>query len=48
MPDKDWDDMTADEKADSLRWQLDRFINHVNSVLTRMDQRLDAIEEASK
>ena len=45
MPgDKDWDDMTADEKADILRLQLDNVVDRTNRAFNRYRRRIAAIE----
>ena len=43
MP-KDWDDMTADDKADRLRKQIERMANQINAGFSRIQHRVSAIE----
>lgn len=46
MPDS-WDQMSVSEKADWLRKELDRFINHQNGANMRLTNRIKALEDAA-
>ena len=41
---KQWDDMTADEKSDYLKRQLEHFIDHYNGAIARTIDRLEKVE----
>lgn len=43
---KQWKDMTANEKADSLKDQLEHFINHYNGAIARTVERVRILEES--
>jgi hypothetical protein len=44
MSEKDWKDMTADEKANKLSSMLDGTINQVNQVFMNLHRRVDTLE----
>lgn len=46
--DKDWGDMTPNEKADHLRREIGGIIRHMDNMFSQMNQRLSAMEAASK
>jgi len=44
MADKEWDEMSPDEKANELRGQIESIAAQVNAALGRVNRRVSAIE----